>query len=250
MNQSPCTWREPITIFKLLGLIFVFAIIMVALFRDVFVNKPYWQINVAGRGEIEYTADQANIVLGVQVDKARTAAAALATLNESMGEAIDAVKALGIPEEKIRTENYNLYTQYDYVDGISRVGGYNANQSLRVTVDGIKENRDKVSQVIAAAAKAGVNQINQVSFEPENIEELREEARMLAIKDAREKADDMADALGVKLGKLVGWWENLYPAEQAYYNDMAYGKGGGGMPNLPAGQDKITVEINLNYLIK
>ena len=244
-----CNWREPKNILTLLGITFVFLLLMTALLREALIRQP-WQISVQGNGEVEYTADQATIYLGIKVEKSETAKEALDELNESMNDAVDAIKKLGVEEKDIHTERYNLYTRYDYISGKSILAGYNANQQLRIKIEGIQEDRDKVAQVISAAAEAGVNQINNVEFEPSNLAELREEARLIAIKDAREKADGMADALGVELVKVIGWWEDSQYPQPRYYGEMGMGGGGGGGPVLPEGKDVVRVNVSLNYLLK
>lgn len=230
------------------------AIVIVSILRDRIVNQNQFQISVVGQGRVSYTPDTANITLGVQVDKVFKAEEALNQLNQKTDKIIQAISGLGIAKEDIKTQNYSLYGNYDYVSGVSRVSGYNANQSIVIKVRDIEKNQDLISRVISEATRAGANQINGVVFENSNIDSLKQEARIKAISSAREKSKDIENAMGVKLGKIVGMWENyISPMPESAYSD--YGKGGMGAassvsPTIPTGTYEVLVEVNLSYKLK
>src|SRR3989344_3586842 len=144
---------------KMLALLGIVAIVLVALLRDRIVNYPQWQVTVTGEGRITYTPDIATITMGVQIDRAPTALSALTQLNQRIEKIIPAVKEAGIPDADISTQNYSLYPNYNYVDGVSYLSGYNANQQLTVKVRDLKQDSYTISTVIDAASKAGANQI-------------------------------------------------------------------------------------------
>lgn len=237
-----------------LAIVVVGAIVVVALVRDRIVNNPQWQVTVSGQGRVTYTPDVATVNLGVQVDKAGDAASALGKLNTTMTRVLAAVKDVGIPDADIQTQNYTLYAQYDYIDNTSTLAGYNANQQLAVKVRNLDKQSDLVAKVISAASDAGANQVNGVSFEASNIEELKQQARLKAIEDARSKAGVLASAAGVRLGKVVGWWENVVsvPGQPGpyYYGDKGGMGAGGAMPTVPSGSPEVVVEVGVNYKIK
>jgi uncharacterized protein len=163
---------------------------------------------------------------------------------------VAAVKEAGVADADIQTQNYSLYAQYDYIDSVSRVGGYNANQQVVVTVRNIAEQKEAVSKIIAAATKAGINQVNSISFDYSKIDELKQQARLEAITDARTKAQAIAKAAGVKLGKVVSWWEE-YPVDTSYYYG---GKGGAdttvASPTIPTGSPDLILRMNLSFKVK
>ena len=237
-----------------LAIVVVGAIVVVALVRDRIVNNPQWQVTVSGQGRVTYTPDVATVSLGVQVDKSQDAATALSTLNTRMAKVLSAVKTAGIPDADIQTQNYTLYAQYDYIDNNSTLAGYNANQQLAVKVRNLDKQSDLVAKVISAASDAGANQVNGVSFEASNIEELKQQARLKAIEDARSKAGVLANAAGVRLGKVVGWWENIVsvPGQPGpyYYGDKGGMGAGGAAPTVPSGSPEVVVEVGVNYKIK
>ncbi len=252
-SESGCRKKVKIAL-VFFAIIVLGAIVIVSILRDRIVNQNQFQISVVGQGRISYEPDTANITLGVQIDKVAKAEDALNQLNNKTNKIIEAVTKLGILKEDIKTQNYNLYANYDYVNNISKVSGYNANESIVIKVKDIQNNQDLISKVISEATKAGANQISGVVFENSNIDNLKQEARVKAILNAKEKSKEIEKSLGVKLGKIVGMWENyISPVSEAVYSD--YGKGGMGAggsvtPNIPTGTYEVLVETNLSYKIK
>lgn len=249
-------WCEPKFILKLVGMLLLTTIVVVAVLRDRIVNQPQWQVNVIGQGKVSYVPDIANVILGVQIDKSKTAEEALNQLNDKIGKIINAIKEVGVQTEDITTQNYSLYTQYDYREGVSVLSGYNANQQLVVKVRNIANDNLPIAKVIAAASKAGANQVNGVSFDVTKLDELKQEARLKALQDAKAKSGGLAAAVGVRLGEVVGWWENIIQApglnNPVYYGEKGGLGAGGGTPTpqVPSGSQEIIVEVTLNYKIK
>lgn len=258
MDQNNLSsYKSPKFILKLVGIILLAGIVIVSIIRDRIVNNPQYQVSVSGQGKVTYNADIAIITLGVQVDKVRTAEDALKQLNDKMNKIIEAIKKSGIKDENIKTENYTLSPQYDLISGISKVTGYNANQQLSVKVEGIDKNQNLVSNTIKAASAAGANQITGVKFDVSNLNNLKQEARLKAIADAKSKSSSIAQAAGVKLKKVIGWYENIIKAPDTTFPYYGYGLGGGGeggggvpAPQIPSGSQEIIIEINLNYEVR
>ncbi|MFA5022468.1 MAG: SIMPL domain-containing protein [Patescibacteria group bacterium] len=241
------------TVILICGMILLSIIIVTAILRERIVSEPQFQLPITGQGKISYQPDIANVSVGVQVDKLAKADEALSQLNDKMNKVYDAIQKLGISKEDIQTQNYSLYPQYDYSpDNTSKLSGYNANQVVVVKVRNIQNNNGLVTKVISEASKAGANQINGVTFEASNINELRQQARLKAIADARAKTGIIASALGVRLGKVVGMWENVL----AQPDLSAYGKGGANIsvgassPVVPEGSQELIIEVTINYKIK
>jgi uncharacterized protein len=251
-------WKEPKTVLVFLGIILLAGIIIVSILRDRIVNQNQNQITVMGRGEVEYKPDVANINLGIQVDRVATSEAALSQMNEKMNQIVIGLKALGIPEEDIKTQQYNLFPQYDYKNGTSVVSGYSANQQLLVKVRNINEGNDLVGKAVSVASQAGANQVQGINFEVSDISGLKQQARILAIQDARKKSESLAQAAGIeRLKKVVGWYENPIDSPSGL-DQVAVGGYSAGpapskealtapSPNVPNGNQKIVIEVGLNY---
>lgn len=254
MPQPKSSWKYVVI---LLAMILAAGVAVVSILRDRIVNQPQWQISVSGQSKIEYKPDMASIYLGVKVDKVAMPEQALQQLNTKIANIVAALKTAGVEEDNIQTQNYTLSPQYDYVENNNVLSGYNANQTLIVKVYNITENSQIIEKVIEEASRAGVNQIDGINFDVADSNQLKQEARLKAIADAKSKAGALSDALGVELGEVVGWWENIVqgPESAVYRSDYgAYGMGGigggGGSPVVPAGNQEMVVEVNLSYKLK
>lgn len=225
-------------------------IVVVSILRDRIVNNFPNQVSVVGQGKISYQPDIANVSLGVQIDKAQTAEEALNMLNEKVTKIINSVIVLGVEAKDIKNQTYSLYPYYDYIDGVNTLSGYNANQQIIIKVKGAENNFALLNKIISESAKAGANQILGVSFESSKIEDLKQEARILAIKDAKEKADVLSQAIGISLDQIVGWWENIINPSSYYDYSYYGGMGGGGGPVINSGSHEVSIELTLNYKIK
>lgn len=237
-------------ILGLLAMLLLAGIIVVSILRDKIVSNQYRQVTITGTGRVSYQPDLALITLGVQIDKVAQAEEALSQLNTKVAGITSALEAVGIAKENIQTQSYSLYPQYDYRDNVSVVGGYSANQQLTIKVDNYNEDPEKLSKAIAAASKAGANQILSLSFDSSSISELKQEARLKAIEDAKSKSGALAQAAGVELKDINNWWENVMPAP--VYSSYSEAKGGlgGGEPQLPSGDREVVVEMGLTYNLK
>jgi hypothetical protein len=254
MSAGNGAWRQPKAVLSLVGIILLAGIVTVAILRDRIVNVPQWQVNVTGQGKVSYKPDTAEVTIGVQVDRAYSAELAMKQLSDKMDKIVAAIKAADVPAEDIITQNFSLNPQYDYRDGVQFSAGYSANQQLVVKVKDLLNSKEKLAKVVGEATKAGANQIMGINFSVSNMEELKQQARVKAIQDARGKAGALADAAGVRLGKVVGWWENVVQAPNIqYYAERADGIGGGGgasTPTVPSGDQEIIVEVTVNYKVK
>jgi hypothetical protein len=238
----------------IVGLVLLAAVIVTALLRDRLVSPSYRQVTITGQGRVAYTPDLAVVTLGVQIDKVAKADEALNQLNVKMDSIIKAVKALGVTDDNIQTQNYSLYPQYDYKDNVSSVSGYNANEQLVIKVTGYDKDQNKLNQVIAAASKAGANQVNNLVFDASNLNDIKQEARLKAISDAKSKSTALAEAAGVKLKSIAGWYENMVTPVPMYVDYAAkggMGAGGGAIDaQTPSGSREVVIEIGVNYNIK
>jgi uncharacterized protein YggE len=209
-------------------------------------------ITVSGEGRAFATPDIGQVSLGAQSGRQPTAAAAMEKLKTSMDAVLAAVKAQGIEEKDIRTESFWLNPVYDYSSGRQIARGFEASQSLSVKVRDL----DKVSDVLGAGTAAGANQSGGVNFTVDDPEAKRAEARDEAIQQAKQKAQVLAEQLGVNLGEIKAFNEGYGGGiPPMYYSRDAFGVGGAmdvanqekaAVP-LPAGEQEVNVTVSITY---
>ena len=106
-----------------------------------------------------------------------------------------AVTAQGVKRADITTDFMNIYAVYDYQNDQEKLAAYNASSLLAIKVTDM----DSAGTVIDAAFSAGANTLNGISFSASDTEAAKTKAMAQAVKDARKKAEILADAAGLKI---------------------------------------------------
>ena len=202
-------------------------------------------ISISGEGKVSVIPDIAYVSLGLNVEKVKVADAQ-AENSKTMNSLIDKLKNLGIDKKDIKTVNYSIYPNYDYPDGKQTLRSYTVYQEVQVKL----RQTDKVEEVLKTAGELNLNQIGGLAFDVDDREQYRQEARKKALENAKEKADALAEIMGVKLGKVVSFSEGEGYAPTPYYSAKTdYGIGGGGVPapSIEAGSQDITISATVVY---
>jgi len=162
-------------------------------------------IYVSGSGSASEKANQATVTLGVMTEDPY-ASVAVEDNAERMNAVINAIKALGIPEDKIKTVQYSVYPDYDWE--LRRTTGYRVTNMVEVEI----EDLGIIGDVIDDAVEAGANNIQGVSFglTEEVAEGLKVDAYKLALLDAKGKADLIAETLGLRITGVLSVSESVY----------------------------------------
>lgn len=198
-------------------------------------------ITVSGEGKVTVRPDIALVNVGVEVT-APTVAEARAQAAEAMQRLQDAVKAAGVQDADIRTQYFNIYPQYVYSENEApRIAAFTVNNQVELKVRDI----DAASEVLDSAIEAGGDavRVNGISFTVEDPESFLADARRVAIENAKERAQVLADAAGVTLGAARSISESssggeIYPP---YARDAA-GLGGAPSP-VNAGEQELTLTV-------
>ena len=159
------------------------------------------QLQVTGGGRVTAAPDLAVLDLGVSVLR-ESVAAALSEGAALMARVLDALHASGISDADITTTYFSVYPEYTHSpEGQQSISGYRVSNNVSVRLHDI----DAVGTVFDDAAAAGGDEIivNGVSFTIENTEPLVDQARDLAAKDARRRADQLAGELGVRIERVL-----------------------------------------------
>jgi len=210
-------------------------------------------ISVSGKGEIYTQPDLSIVVFSVKTEKT-TVAKAMEENVEKMNDIIEAMKNLGVEEKDLKTINFNISPRYEYRDynvypstGRRVLVGYEVTQSLQVKIRDLT----KIGQIIQEAADLGSNQLGNLQFTVDEQDEFKSQAREEAIKQAKEKAEEIASQLGVDLVRITGFSESSQFPYYEYRNLAAedIGIGGAGAPQIETGQNKIEVNVTLTYEI-
>ena len=152
------------------------------------------KISVSGSGETRISADTAVISLGVNA-RDKNVLKAQQKVNEAIAAIRKALIEQGVPEENITTDYININPIYDYSFDLARLTAYSANTILAIKVTDM----DKVGALIDAAFEAGANDLNGITFSASDTREAKAEALKLAVEDAKQKAEILAAAAGLRI---------------------------------------------------
>lgn len=202
-------------------------------------------IAISAEGKVTARPDVATVSIGVQTEK-KTVSEAQNENTSRMNAIVDRLKAMGIAAEDIKTSSYSIWPQYDYVNGRQVDRGFMVSQSVEVKI----RNLDLTGKVLGAAGELGANQVGGVNFTIDDPEALRQQARLEALEKAKEKARALAQAAGVKLGKVVGFSESPSYDGPVLYKAYGEGYGGGGAaPAVEPGSQDVVVNVSVTYEI-
>lgn len=227
-------------------------------------NAGYYSIAVSGHGEVTAVPDIANVYFSIRKDAktVKEAQDAVATVEKS---ALELLRENKIEDKDIKTTGASFNPKYEYKydtktsmpcyewgcpspSGRSVIVGYEASESITVKV----RNADDVGKIMQGLGTLGVTDLNGPDFSIDNEDDLKAEARKLAIDNAKAKAEILAKDLDVKLGKMVSFSDS-----EDYYSPMYYGKAemsyDAGMPapaEIPKGENTISADVTITYEIR
>lgn len=204
-------------------------------------------LSVSGTGQVTIKPDIAYITIGVHTEKP-TASEATAQNSTDTEAVIKAIKAAGVADDDIQTNNFNIYQNYqtDPTTGARTGSTYMVDNTVSVTVRDLA----KLGSLLDSTVKAGANNVNSIQFDLADKTKALSEARAKAVKAARAQAEELATAAGVTLGNI----QTISTSENTP-GPVFYAKGGGmamDAASVPvsAGTMDISVNVTLSYEIK
>ncbi|MDM7933454.1 SIMPL domain-containing protein [Tabrizicola sp.] len=156
-------------------------------------------ITVTGTGAVEAAPDIATLTIGVTT-QGDTAADALGANTVALEAVMARLTSAGIEPRDIQTSNLSLNPNWTgYENNKPTISGYVANNMLTIRVRQL----DGLGTVLDAAVADGANTLNGLSFGLADPDPVLNEARREAVADARARAELLASAAGVKLGRII-----------------------------------------------
>ncbi|OGG63449.1 hypothetical protein A2766_03665 [Candidatus Kaiserbacteria bacterium RIFCSPHIGHO2_01_FULL_58_22] len=217
-------------------------------------------ITVSGEGEVFAVPDTATFSVTIQ-EEAKEVADAQEVATKKANDIMAYLKDEGVEEKDIKTTDYSVYPQYDYLQsdtcregycppGRQALRGFQVSQTLTVKV----RDTEKAGALLSGVGSRGASSVSGLSFTIDDEDALKAEARGEAIGDARAKAEALAKQLSVRLVRVVGFSEN------GYYPPVPYALGRGGdmavmeskalAPEIPVGENKIVSNVSVTYEIR
>lgn len=184
-------------------------------------------ITVTGSGQVEAKPDMARLSVGVTTE-AKTASQAMADNSQRMAAVLQRLRDSGIAARDMQTRQLAVSPRMDR-SGANRgepptISGYGASNSLNVRIRDLAA----LGRILDDVLDSGANQFNGLTFGLSEPTPHLDEARRLAVADARRKAELYATAAGVTLGQVISVSEpgSAGPQPVARFEAMAAARDG------------------------
>ncbi|REG99536.1 SIMPL domain-containing protein [Flavobacterium aquicola] len=205
------------------------------------------QINVSGEGKIKIAPDQVTIVAAVET-KGTNAKDVKKQNDQQMEAVIKLIKSMNLPAADYKTKRVSLNPQYDYE---KKKHTYNASQTIEILLKDLS----KYDELMEGLVNQGINRIDNVTFQSSKLAQYQSDARKLAMKDAKMKAEDYVSVLGQKVGLATVITDN----SQSYYPQPVYGamrnmemKADSSAPRetMAVGEIEITANVSVSFKLE
>lgn len=213
-------------------------------------------ISTNGEATVYVRPDEAIVSFGVETYDVSLDVAKKQN-DEKSSTLIKAVLAMGIEEKHVATDRVEVELRYaDRGKPIAGIEGYYARRSYSVTLKDVKQ----LEKLIDTVLKSGANRLSGIEFRTTELRKFRDQARRMAIRAAREKAELLANELGVGVGGprtisesgSYGYWGgrnyNVNAFAQNSVQVMPGGDGGG--ESTPLGQIGVTANVSVTFDLK
>ncbi|MBZ0296328.1 MAG: SIMPL domain-containing protein [Anaerolineae bacterium] len=155
-------------------------------------------ITVDGYGEASGSPDIAYVQLGVQAT-GEDVVSTFDDVNTTMQNVLQALRDAGIADEDMQTTGLFIYQESSGMSvdsGRDNTISYRAGNNVNVTIRDISQ----VGEIISVGVGAGANNLNSLNFGIDDTTSLEQNARAAAVDDARARAAELAELMGVNLG--------------------------------------------------
>lgn len=207
----------------------------------VFAQEKIPLVSVSGEGIVKVVPDE--VTINARVEHTGDSAALVKRENEQVvNEIFKFLKSKGIPSGNIQTEYIRLDKQYNYD---SKKYYFSANQAISIKLN----NLGKYEEIMSGLMESGLNRIDGIAFQTSKKTALEAQARKEAMLDAKEKATQLASAIGLKIGKAFTIDEIVQNHVQPVFRMSAMKEANDAQQTIAPGEMKIIVRVNVSFLL-
>ncbi len=224
---------------------------VILIFALIFLANSYAQeqkqvpmINVSGEGKVKVAPDQATISISIET-KGIKAVDVKQDNDKKMDAILKFVKKSNIATEDFQTQRISLNPNYDYE---KKKYSYIATQTLQILLKDLS----KYDALMEGLVNEGINRIDNVEFKSSKIFQLQSDARKLAMKDAKSKAEDFVSVLNQKVGKAILISDNsqIYISQPRMYAMKAtFDAESAPRETLAIGEIEITANVSVSFVL-
>lgn len=182
-------------------------------------TPPPRLVNVTGEGEIKAMPDMAYVTLGVEARKP-SLAEARALVTKTVERVLALTRELKIDPKQVDASQLQVQPEYRWNEKDSQrvLLGYAVSRQIEVEVRDL----EKLGALLERAVSAGVNVVGGARLDSSKRKQLERDALAQAVEDARQDAEALARAAGVRLGGVYSLSASVaVPMLQAKYMERA-----------------------------
>ena len=207
--------------------------------------KQVPQISVSGEGKVKVVPDQASITVTVET-KGNNAKDVKKQNDQKIEAVLKFIKKMNLAPADYKTQRVSLNPQYDYE---KKKHSYNATQTIEIVLKDLS----KYDELMEGLVDEGINRIDTVVFESSKLAQYQSEARKLAMKEAKLKAEDYVSALGQKVGRAMIISDNsqnyspqpMYAAMKMEMSDTSDSR-----QTMAVGEINITANVMVSFILE
>jgi uncharacterized protein len=199
-------------------------------------------IKVNGDGMVTAVPNQASATIGV-ITEGKDLSVAQKENSETISRIISVLSSFNVPQKNVQTFDYQVNTEYDYVDGKQIFRGYRVSNLLKVNLNEVNQ----LGAIINRVIEAGANYVSNVQFSVSNPNFYYLQALKKALRTAHEKAEVVVDELKVKWDPTPVQVEEIRKVKGPIEPQMAYVKGVSNEQFQP-GILQFSAEVLVKYL--
>jgi uncharacterized protein YggE len=213
-------------------------------------DKKERTLTVQGQGKVSAIPDIATLSVEVS-QEGSDLDPVLVQVRKQMEKIIAAVKGQGIDDKDTRTDSFQVRprTEFDKKSNLRRTG-YVVTNRISVKVRDLK----KTGKVLTAVINAGATTVNGPNFEIDRPEVIERQALAEATRDAKARAQAVAEAAGVHLGDIISInpqgvsWPSL--PRPYMMRAMAASAAAQSEEPLAAGEQTLSATVTVMYAIQ
>ncbi|MBC8509164.1 MAG: SIMPL domain-containing protein [Anaerolineales bacterium] len=200
-------------------------------------------INVNATGFASTAPDIVNIQLGVEsidTNPAQAVSANTAAINDVM----HVLESMNIISNDVQTIYYSMWVEDIYGENGQLTGErrYRVTNQINVRLQDLNQ----TGELLENAIDAGATTVAGITFGVADTTDLEQEALDNAIAEAQQKAERIAEKMGMSLGSVISISEGNPNATPIPLNDIK-GLGGGGSVPISEGQFSMTMTVRIVY---
>jgi uncharacterized protein YggE len=251
----------------------LYAIVLVALASlsaRAQLQQPQRLINVGGSAEVKVAPDEVDLNVGIETHNENLDLARQEN-DERVAKTLTFLAQNGVKAKDIKTDYISIEPIYSRSRGDTlppmKPSYYDVRKGIGIRITDIRN----FDTIYAGLINSGVNAVRGVDFRTSELRKYKDQARTMAIRAAKEKAEAMASELGARVGKPwsinVNDWSGWTGSTPGIWGAFGY-RGGAGQngaqnasqnmnggsneegPSFSGGEISVSATVNVSFLIE